>query len=100
MDNWRQEEVDLIQPGFIEFSAHRLGLLGFITVSGSLDYRVTAYDGRLGAEFSWQGIDDDDDASGRGWVAIDPDDTLEGRIYFHLGDESGFRATRFEDPDD
>lgn len=99
MDNWYQEDVDLVQPGFIEFDADRLGSLGFIAVEGSLDYRVADHEGRPGAEFTWQGFDDDNEASGRGWVAINPDGTLEGHIYFHLGDESGFRAARFEDLD-
>jgi hypothetical protein len=39
-----------------------------------------------GAEFSWQGSDEGDDVSGRGWAALNPDSTLEGHIYFHLGD--------------
>jgi hypothetical protein len=30
MDNWDQEAVDLIQPGFIEFDEEGLGELGFI----------------------------------------------------------------------
>jgi len=33
--------------------------------------------------------------SGRGWAALQPDGTLEGHIYFHLGDDSAFRAERF-----
>lgn len=95
MDNWDQDAVDLVQPGFIEFDEDGLGGLGFIAVSGELDYRVADLDGRPGAEFSWQGFDEGDDACGRGWAAVDPDGTLEGYIYFHLGDESGFRAERF-----
>ena len=34
-------------------------------------------------------------AFGRGWAALNPDGTLEGHIYFHLGDDSEFRAERF-----
>ena len=30
--------------------------------------------------------------SGRGWAALNPDGTLEGHIFFHLGDDSAFRA--------
>ncbi len=32
--------------------------------------------------------------SGRGWAALNPDGTLEGHLYFHLGDDSAFRAER------
>ena len=95
MDNWDQEAVDLVQPGFIEFDDDGLGGLGFIVVTGELDWRHVDRDGRRGAEFSWQGSDEGDDVSGRGWAALYPDGTLEGRIYFHLGDDSAFRAERF-----
>jgi hypothetical protein len=95
MDNWDQEAVDLVQPGFIGFDDDGLGELGFIAVTGELDYRDADRDGRPGVEFSWQGSDEGDDACGRGWAALNPDGTLEGHIYFHLGDDSGFRAERF-----
>ena len=39
MDNWDQEAIDLVQPGFIEFGEDGLGSLGFIVVTGELDYR-------------------------------------------------------------
>jgi len=86
MDNWDQEAVDLVQPGFIEFGDDGLGDLGFIAVTGELDYRDADRDGRPGVEFSWQGSDEGDDVCDR---------TLEGHIYFHLGDDAAFRAERF-----
>ncbi len=95
MDNWDQEAIDLVQPGYIEFGENGLGGLGFIVVTGELACRDADRDGRPGVEFSWQGSDEGDDVSGRGWAALNPDGTLEGHIYFHLGDESGFRAERF-----
>lgn len=95
MDNWDQEAVDLVKPGFIEFDEDGLGELGFIVVSGELDCRDADREGRPGVEFSWQGSDEGDDVSGRGWAALNPDGTLEGHIYFHLGDDSAFRAERF-----
>ncbi|MEV6341937.1 hypothetical protein [Actinoplanes sp. NPDC051851] len=32
--------------------------------------------------------------TGRGWAALAEDGTLDGRIFFHLGDDSGFHAVR------
>jgi hypothetical protein len=95
MDNWDQEAVDLVEPGFIEFDEDGLGELGFIAVTGELDCRDADLDGRPGVEFSWQGSDEGDDVSGRGWAALNPDGKLEGHIYFHLGDDSAFCAERF-----
>jgi len=97
MDNWDQEAVDLVQPGFIEFDDDGLGELGFIVVTGELDCRDAYRDGRPGVEFSWQGSDEGDDVCGRGWAALSPDGALEGHIYFHLGDDSAFRAERFNE---
>ena len=42
---------------------------------------------------SFEGQDEYDPVSGRGWVIIE-DDTLKGKIFFHAGDESGFKAKR------
>jgi hypothetical protein len=72
MDNWDQEAIDLVQPGFIEFGEDGLGSLGFIVVTGGLDCRDADRDGQPGVEFSWQGSDEGDDASGRGWAALNP----------------------------
>ena len=46
MDNWDQEAVDLVQPGFIEFDDNGLGSLGFIVVTGELDCRDADRDGK------------------------------------------------------
>ena len=44
-------------------------------------------------EFTWEGSDEMDPASGSGWAKI-KDDTLQGRIRFHLGDVAGFIAEK------
>jgi hypothetical protein len=95
MDNWDPEAVDLVQPGFIEFGEDGLGRLGFIAVTGELDWRDADRDGRSGVEFSWQGSDEGDEVSGRGWAALSADGMLAGHVYFHLGDDSAFRGERF-----
>lgn len=44
-------------------------------------------------EFSFEGNDEGDRTSGRGWAEL-TSDTLRGHVYFHDGDDSSFRATR------
>jgi hypothetical protein len=61
-------------------------------VEGSTDWREVQRDGLPGAEFSWEGSDEGDQASGRGWGVIEEDGSLRGRIFFHLGDDSSFTA--------
>jgi hypothetical protein len=94
MELWDQDAVDLVAPGFIEFQPDATGSFGFVAVQGGLDWREAPREGRAGAEFSWEGFDEGDPASGRGWATLEPDGGLRGHLYFHLGDDSGFHATR------
>lgn len=95
MDLWDQEDIDLVTPGFIEFGDDGTGEFGFIAVQGWMDCRPAERGGRDSVEFTWQGWDEGDEVSGRGWAALDDDGSLQGHLYFHLGDDSGFRAVRF-----
>jgi hypothetical protein len=94
MELWDTDAIDLVQPGFIEFDGDGTGRFGFIVVDGWMDCRETTRDGRPGVEFTWEGSDEGDEVTGRGWAALAEDGTLDGRIYFHLGDDSGFHAVR------
>jgi hypothetical protein len=94
MDMWDQEAIDLVAPGFIEFGDDGTGEFGFIVVRGWMDCRPGERGGRGSAEFSWQGDDEGDEVSGRGWAVLADDGSLQGHLYFHLGDDSGFRAVR------
>jgi hypothetical protein len=91
MELWEADAIDLVGPGLIEFDG-RSGRFGFIAVEAQLDCRVTVPDGRPCVEFTWEGADDSDLATGRGRAILTDDDTLDGRIFFHLGDDSGFQA--------
>jgi hypothetical protein len=96
MDLWEQDDVDLVAPGFIEFGKDHEGSLGFIAVQGGIDWRDAPRDGRPGVEFTWEGFDEGDPVTGRGWVVMDEGGSLRGHLYFHLADDSGFRAERLE----
>jgi hypothetical protein len=65
-----------------------------------LDCRPVERDGRAGVEFSWDGDDEGDQVSGRGWASVVDGETIEGQVLFHLGDDSSFRAKRFSAGDD
>jgi hypothetical protein len=96
MELWDADAIDLVEPGFVEFSRDGTGQFGFIAVTGWLDCREDSRDGRSRVEFTWEGSDEGDQVSGRGWGALADDGTLDGRIFFHLGDDSGFHAVRIE----
>lgn len=94
MELWAKDAIELLGPGLFTFEDEAFGEFRFIAVRGWMDCRFAERDGRPLVEFSWQGKDERDDASGRGWGVIEDDGTLAGRIYFHQGDDSAFTATR------
>jgi len=74
MDLWDAEAIDLLGPGYIQFGADRTGRFRFIAVEGWMDCHSGQRDGRPCV-----------------------DGSLRGHLYFHLGDDSGFRAVSAED---
>ncbi len=101
MDEWDQDYVDLVVPGFVEFEkadgAHITGGFQFETVSGGLHAHVRELGDESFIEWSWEGRNDNDPGCGRGWAKVDGAQLL-GRIYIHLGDNSGLTARRQERP--
>lgn len=94
MELWDREAFDLVVPAFIEFKQDGNGECRFIAVRAWLDCRFTERAGVPAVEFSWEGEDEGDRMSGRGWGILQ-DGQLEGRWFMHMGDDSWFRATRF-----
>jgi hypothetical protein len=91
MELWDSDYIDLVVPGFFAFRADGVGEFEWGAVQGWTDCRFAERDGRPLVEFSWQGNNDGDDASGRGWAVRDGD-RIEGRFFFHQGDASAFTA--------
>lgn len=100
MSGWDRDAIDLVEPGFIEFAQDGTGQLGFIAVRGWLDCRPAERNGQPGVEFSWEGDDEGDQVSGRGWAVLADAKTIEGHLFFHLGDDSSFRAEPFTGADE
>lgn len=95
MSGWDRDAIDLVEPGFIEFTGDGAGQFRFIAVRGWLDCRRGERNGHAGVEFTWEGVDEGDQVSGRGWASLVDDETIEGHLFFHLGDDSRFRARPF-----
>jgi hypothetical protein len=93
MEAWDQDFVDEEVEGFFEFGKNGTGEFQFGSVRGIIDYREAERDGKPAVEFSWDGNAEMDPAQGRGWAVLDGDE-IEGRIFFHQGDDSAFRAAR------
>jgi hypothetical protein len=93
-DVWDRNALDLVGPAFIEFGRDNTGSFGFIAVRGWMDCRQSIIDECPAVEFTWDGNDECDHANGRGWAALQSDGSLRGHIYFHMSEDSGFRASR------
>jgi hypothetical protein len=89
MAGWDQDYVDMEVPGHFTFEKDGLGNFQFGLVQGQMDCRI---DGDR-VDFTWDGCDECDDTSGRGCAEIVRNE-LHGHIYFHLGDDSAFRAVK------
>jgi hypothetical protein len=89
MDLWDSDAIDLIEPGFIAFNGED-GEMRFIAVRAWLDVRYSTHDNAPVAEFSWEGVDEGDQRSGRGRAMLKSDGSLAGHIFFHNGDDSAF----------
>ena len=93
MELWDQDFIDLETEGHFTFNKDELGSFEFGAVQGQIDYSIEKINGLERLSFSWEGSDENDPVSGRGWVIIEGD-LLTGKIYFHLGDSSWFKAKK------
>ena len=93
MELWDQDFVDAEVTGYFEFGPDGLGNFQFGYVSGEIDYHNTIRDGKPSVKWSWDGQDEMDPASGRGWAVIDGD-RIQGVLTIHRGDKSKFEAIR------
>jgi hypothetical protein len=64
-----------------------------VAIEADLDYRGIQREGLPAIEFSFEGSDEGDRISGRGWAILEGEQ-LRGRIFMHHGDDSGFAACR------
>lgn len=96
MEQWDKDYIDLVAPGYITIERDGGGSLKFGAIDADIDCRVRLEDSSGGSdrlEFSLEGEDEGDPVCGRGWAKVQGRE-MTGRIYFHMGDESGFCASK------
>ena len=79
---------------YIEIKPNNIGDFQFGLVSGDIDGKMVKLADGERFEFTWEGNDECDSASGSGWCNIKGKDVLEGEFRFHGGDDSTFLAKR------
>ncbi len=91
MEQWDQEFIDLVEPGYIAFKKTGTGEMVFGAVSLSLAWEKTQPGKGV---FTFEGFDEMDEVSGRGSAEV-VRGQLAGKIAFHQGERSGFVAEKW-----
>ena len=94
MEQWDNEYIDLVEPGYIKFDRNKQGQFVFGTVTGFLDCRYDNIKSPTKVEFSWEGTSEYDPVSGRGWFEIKSGNSIFGMLFIHNGDESWVKAIK------
>jgi len=93
MEQWDRDYIDLDGPGFIKFDKGDSCAMRFGAVEADLDCSLDQWAGRERIEFSFEGHNDADPCSGRGWAEVRKGE-LYGMIFFYRGDKSWFKGVR------
>jgi hypothetical protein len=94
MEQWDRDYIDEEEDGYIEFGKGGQGEFHFGYVHGFMDCEIETVEGKPRMEFSWDGNSEMDEASGRGWARIEDNGTMYGKLCFHMGERSWFKAKR------
>ena len=87
----KKEFIDLNGPRRLIIEDNGIGFLEFGAVEAEVDSRFESVGGVERLEFSFEGEDEGDPVSGRGWAVV-IERKMNGRIYFHMGESSDFTA--------
>jgi hypothetical protein len=96
MDMWDEDYFNMEVHAYIRIGSNGIGDFQFGLVSGGLDGEVVKTGNLERFEFTWEGQDEMDPASGSGWLKLSGRGKARGKIKFHLGDSSEFLAIRVE----
>lgn len=91
MDQWDEDYINMEVQAYIRIGRNGLGEFQFGLVSGQVCGR---FEKGPKFDFTWDGVDENDDVCGDGWIIARDDGTAEGEFRIHLGDSSLFRARR------
>lgn len=96
MELWDEDYFNMEVQAYIEVGSKGQGEFQFGLVSGQIDGEIVKDGEAERFEFTWEGNDECDPASGSGWLRLQGKNDLTGRIKFHQGDSSSFLAKRAE----
>ena len=83
MEMWDEDYFNMEVQAYIKIGSNNHGDFQFGLVSGEIDGKMVNYANEKRFEFTWEGNDECDPASGSGWVRVKGKDVLDGEIRFH-----------------
>lgn len=94
METWGEDYFNMEVQAYFKITEKGTGDFQFGLVTGYMDGEIVKEKSGEKLEFTWEGGDENDEASGSGWLKLKDETTLEGKIKFHGGDSSLFMAKR------
>ena len=94
MSEWDKKYCNMEVQAYIKIEKKGIGEFQFGLVFGSITGDFIIRNDEDVFDFTWEGCDKCDEASGDGWMKIKGDGTAEGEIRFHGGDKSMFWAKK------
>ena len=99
MEMWDEDYLNMEVPAFIRITREGGGEFQFGLVSGQIDGEVVNTAAGERFEFTWEGNDECDPASGSGGLHMTGKKELAGKITIPHGDSSPLAAKRAKEPD-
>lgn len=94
MEIWDEDYFNMEVQAYIKINSRNRGNFQFGLVSGEIDGKIINSGDKNRFEFTWEGNDECDPASGSGWFQIKEKDIIQGEFKIHNGDNSTFLAKR------
>lgn len=94
METWDDDYMNMEVQAYIQIERNGSSEFQFGLVSGAIDGEIVKTGGGDRFEFTWDGNDECDEASGSGRLEMESKNKLEGRLKIHHGDSSTLAAER------
>jgi len=94
METWDEDYFNMEVQAYIEIEPNGSGEFQFGLVSGQIDGEIVKYGDDERFEFTWDGNDECDPASGSGWLRLRDENSMEGKLRLHHADNSKLLAKR------
>lgn len=94
MSMWDEDYFNMETQAYINIRPNNLGDFQFGLVTGSLDAYIEKLGKKERFNFTWEGYDEMNEASGSGWFELNDNNEIKGLIDFYVRVISNFQAKK------